>query len=419
MFTFININIRKIQFLKGLSSVVLCTLIITILFCLKSLAEDGGKSSDNNLKNLIQNGGYIIIKDDRLILAHNPDTKFIPASTWKVVTALAILENLGKNYRFTTEFYSDNQNNLYLKGFGDPFLISEEIAIILNQIRAHHLYEINNIYLDDSSFDVSTPPVGAAKSLSPYDVINGALAVNFNTINFVVSPDGKIQSAEDQTPTLPIMVELGGKLSVGTHRINVSQNPENVLRYVGELFRALQERHNIPGSGKIIPKKVPADLEPFYIHHSSKALTDVTEALMLYSNNYITNQLYLTMGALDFGYPATWEKAKHSLQNYVSNTFPAYKKEIIVDEGSGLSRNNRITPRALLAALEKFKPYAHLLPLDKGRRIKSGTLKNVYSYVGYFRNNGKYDSFVIILNQPRNHRDKILDLLEQIYRQVP
>ena len=198
----------------------------------------------------------------------------------------------------------------------------------------------------------------------------------------------------------------------------MSQEPENVLRQVGELFRAIQQRQGLPGVGNVITKQVPTGIAPFYIHQSSKPLTEVVEALMLYSNNYITNQVYLTMGAHEFGFPATWQKAKRALQNYVKIAFPGHTKDIIVEEGSGLSRSNLITPRALLAALEKFKPYAHLLPINKGRRIKSGTLKDVYSYAGYFENNESFDSFVIILNHPGNHRDKALDLLEKIYRKV-
>lgn len=410
----IRLGLIRILFLFVLLSLAASTTFIT-----KAFAAQGGESYKRDLENLVQKGGYIISKNGEPILSRNPDVGLIPASIWKIVTALAALENLGKDFRFTTEFYRDEENNLYIKGLGDPFLVSEEIALILDRLGDHNVKEIKDIYLDDSSFEVPTPPAGASNSLNPYDVINGALAVNFNTVNIKVLPDGRVLSAEEQTPTLPIMLELGGNLQDGTHRINISQAPENVLRHTGELFRELQERHNIPGSGEIIIREVPPDLEPVYIHRSSKVLTDLIEALMLYSNNYITNQLYLAMGALEFGYPATWEKAKASLQNYIHTSFPSYEEEITVDEGSGLSRENRITPRALLAILERFKSYARLLPLEEGRRIKSGSLKDVYSYAGFFQKEDGYDCFVIILNQPHNNRDEALDILERIYRQSP
>jgi D-alanyl-D-alanine carboxypeptidase/D-alanyl-D-alanine-endopeptidase (penicillin-binding protein 4) len=104
------------------------------------------------------------------------------------------------------------------------------------------------------------------------------------------------------------------------------------------------------------------------------------------------------------------------MREYLDMNFPDSSKEIIFDEGSGISRNNLITARAMLDILEKIRPYAELLPLEKGRYIKSGTMNGVYSYAGYFQNNGKLDSFVIILNQKKNNRDRILDLMEKWYR---
>lgn len=370
------------------------------------------------LHKLVKNGGYLVKKSGKTILSHNPDKLFIPASTWKVATSLAALKTLGPDYRFATSFYTDNQQNLYIKGNGDPFLISEEIDTIVENLKKKKINNINNIYLDDTSFATNSPPEGCSNSLNPYDVVNGGLAANFNTVNLTVFKNGTVQSAEDQTPTLPIMHDLAGGLPQGTHRINISIDPVNVLLHVGELFRAFQKKHAIAGSGKIIPQKVPEGLEPFYIHYSSKKFEQIIEGLMLYSNNYMTNQLYLALGANQFGYPATWEKGKKYLAAYLTDEFNFSPAEVAVAEGSGLSRANRITPRAMTKLLERFKPYAHLLPLDKGRRIKSGTLKGVYSYAGYFTNNDAYDTFVIILNQPGNHRDKVINLLEKLYKKT-
>lgn len=391
----------------------------TIIVCIDCRAQLPEGSYVKELNALVQNGGYIITRDQKTILSLNPDNTFVPASTWKMLTALAAIEKLGQEFCFTTEFYADEKDNLYIKGFGDPFLTSEEISAVLYKLKDLHINIINNICLDDSSFEVSEPPAGAADNLRPYNVTNGALAVNFNTINLIVSRDGTISSAEKQTPALPIMQELGESLSPGCHRINISQDPENVLRYVGELFRALQARYGISGSGEIIVKKIPAGLQPCHMHCSSKRLSDIIEEMMLYSNNFIANQLYLYMSGRESGYPATWDKARMSLEDYVNNAFSAYKDEIIIDEGSGLSRDNRISPRAMLAVLERFKPYARLLPLNKGRRIKSGTMNNIYSYAGYFMDNGTYDPFVIILNQSGNNRGEALDLMERIYRKSP
>ena len=378
-------------------------------------AENSYSKPIPEIQNLIQNGSYILTRGNRIIYSYDEDNKLVPASIWKIATSLAALKTLGDDFRFKTEFYLDIDNNLYIKGFGDPFLVSEEIDSIFNKLKEKGLVEINNIYLDSSAFNITSAPNGVSKSLNPYDVTNSALAVNFNTINFKVSSNGKVSSAEKQTPTLPIMRDLGKDFRKGTHRINISRSPENVLRHSGELFRNIQLVNGISGKGTIQNKKTPQDLKPFYVHHSSKSLTEVIEAMMLYSNNFIANQIYLTMGAQEYEYPATWEKSKIALKKYINDNFPGYSDSIEFDEGSGISRNNRITAHVMIEILNSFKPYAALLPFEDNMFIKSGTLKGVYSYAGYFMRDGGYDSFVIILNQQRNYRDKVLHSLKKIY----
>jgi D-alanyl-D-alanine carboxypeptidase/D-alanyl-D-alanine-endopeptidase (penicillin-binding protein 4) len=370
------------------------------------------------LNKLIINGGYLVEKDNKIITSRDPDKLFIPASTWKIATALAALKTLGTEYRFTTTIYINDHHDLYIKGNGDPFLVSEEVALLFDNLKQKNIDRINNIYLDDTNFQATDAPEGAGKSLNPYDVANGALVVNFNTVNLQIENNGIIKSAEPQTPTLPIMQKLGKSLPKGTHRINISLNKENVLRHTGELFRAIQYQKNIPGTGTIEKKKVPPGIKPFYIHQSSKKLPEIIEGLMLYSNNFIINQLFLTLGAQQYGYPATWEKGKKALEIFLYEKLGLAREKLQFVEGSGLSRNNKITPETLLTLLEYFKPYANLMPLDKGRRIKSGTLTDVFCYAGYFVTDDRYDAFVLILNQPGNHRDKIIDILEQIYREA-
>ena len=402
-------------YIKILSSIFLWG----ILFSQGLFAWDVNDGLESRLNKLVRNGSCIVTKNNSYIASYNPDTPFIPASIWKIITALAALETLGEDYRFKTEFYLDSDSNLYIKGFGDPFLISEEIDSIFKALTHKGVAKINIIYLDNSTFTGSEAPSGIGSSLNPYDVTNGALAVNFNTINFHVDEKGEIGSAEKQTPTLPLMKELGRDFKKGTHRINISRSPENVSRHAGELFRAFQRQHLISGNGKEIIGKTPAGLSPCYIHYSSKTLKDIIKAMMLYSNNYIANQIYLTMGAAAYGYPATWEKSQKYLRNYLDKDLPEYSKSIIFDEGSGISRNNRITAHAMIEVLNKFKPYAGLLPIEDGRFVKSGTLRGVYSYAGYFIRDGDYDSFVIMLNQNKNTRDRILKLLEKQYKDAP
>ena len=411
-------QIKNKKYLGLLMQIVLFILFSGILLLQGSFGEDINNTYESRLKKLVTNGGYIATKEGKQILAYNPYKQFIPASIWKIVTSLAALDTFGEGYRFKTGFYLDRKNNLFIKGFGDPFLVSEEVDLIFKEFKTRGIVEINNIYLDSSTFVVSAPP-GVNSSLNPYDVTNGALAVNFNTVNFYVDENGIINSAENQTPTLKLMKELGRGFKKGKHRINISGSHENVSRYTGELFRALQFQNKIPGTGFVSNRRTPSDLPVFYIHYSSKTLKEIIQAMMLYSNNYTANQIYLTLGAHEYGYPATWEKSQKFLRQHLLKNLPEYSGLITFDEGSGISRNNRITARAMIDVLEKFKPYARLLPFENSMYLKSGTLRGVYSYAGYFVRENGYDSFVIMLNQKNNARNKILKLIEQCYNGIP
>jgi D-alanyl-D-alanine carboxypeptidase/D-alanyl-D-alanine-endopeptidase (penicillin-binding protein 4) len=366
----------------------------------------------------VVNGGFAVQKNGRYIATHNLHHDFIPASIIKIATALEALDVLGPEYRFATYFYRDTHDNLYIKGFGDPFLISEEVAAIVTQLKEHGCTKINDIYLDDSAFQLDTPADGAGRSDNPYDVRNSALAVNFNTVNIVKDKSGRVAAAEEQTPTLPLMAELAARVQPGIHRINITSGDtvaaEYISRYAGELFRAFQKRENMSGHGIISRKKVPRYLAPFYVHHSGKTLEAVIGPLMQYSNNFIANQIFLAAGAAQFGYPATWEKGRRAMAGYLQQKklSPA---EIQIFEGSGISRKNRVSPGTMMQLLDYFKPFAGRLPQKDGGLMKSGTLTGVYCYAGYFTDNGRLDSFVLMLNQAENNRDGLLQELQKIY----
>lgn len=364
----------------------------------------------------ISHGGYLLEQNGRLLAAYQPDTPFVPASIWKLATALHALTLLGPDFRFETRCYYGPDQTLYVQGGGDPMLVSEEVALIASRLRATGVREVAAIVLDDSAFHLPGPADGAGDSLNPYDVANSALAVNFNTIDLTRDNRGGVQSAEAQTPTLPLMLRLGGRLPPGTHRINISQNQEQIWQYTGELLGEELRGQGITVHGPIRPGRVPSQLAPICRHLSTKGLPEIIGAMLRYSNNFIANQLFLTCGAKRFGYPATWEKGREALTQFLEGRLQLEPLSFNVEEGSGLSRRNRITPRAMLTVLHAFRPYSDLLVHKEGVLVKSGTLNGVYCYAGYFPGPQGLDPFVLMLNQPDNRRDRLLRYLESLHR---
>ena len=371
--------------------------------------------SQKQLVHLIDNGGFIV-GDGLANLHYRERDLFIPASTLKIVTSLAALETLGKDYRFETRFFLDKWKNLYIKGFGDPSLTSEILSNITEKLIRQGIDKISTIVLDDSSYALDSLADGAGRSTNPYDAPNGALAVNFNSVPVSVTPDGTITSDEPQTPTIPLMAEIGRDLPPGRHRINVNVLPQRnglspSLRYAGELISTLFRAAGITVHNGFLHGTTPATLLPVYIHKSEKTVTEIVRNCMKYSNNYTANQLFLASGAKSYGYPATWDKSRRLLGDYAKKRLKISSEEFLMTEGSGLSRKNKISPSGLLAAVKFFQPYMQLLNREGDSYLKSGTLNNVFTYAGFFTHRKRIIPFVIMLNQEENSRDRLLATL--------
>lgn len=392
-----------------------CRLFCTILMVL-ALLQPYCVYGSPKAKQFIDNGGFIV-HDDARLLRFREQELFIPASTLKILTGLVALEKLGKGYRFETHFFLDKQNNLYIKGYGDPFLTSEAILDIGKKLAERGVGQLGSLFLDDSSFSLKGETAGDENSDNPYDAPNGALAVNFNALPVQVAGDTTITSGEPQTPLIALMTEAGSNLSPGMHRINVNTLSQSgplspVLRYTGELFTVQLQQAGIRIQNGYSKKLVPKDLNPIYIHFSIKSLKEIVRACLKNSNNYIANQLFLACGIKDHGLPATWEKSRQTFSFFIEHILQLKSSQIIVKEGSGLSRHNRVSPVALLAILDLFKPYSALLNKKNTTLLKSGTMKDVYCYAGYFPQGSRLIPFAILLNQTKNNRYRVLKALE-------
>src|SRR5246127_2567626 len=132
--------------------------------------------------------GLVLVVDGKgnELVAQNADEPFVPASVTKIVTAWLAMEVLGGDYRFQTRFYLDDKRVLYVRGGGDPFLISEELApMAADLVAAIGKEPINGMVLDASYYPANLHIPGIEETTNSYNALNSALAVNFNTIGAV------------------------------------------------------------------------------------------------------------------------------------------------------------------------------------------------------------------------------------------
>lgn len=356
-------------------------------------------------KSLGGGGALAVNAQGEVLYAHRADSAFIPASTLKIATLAAALHHWGPTHRFRTEFYLDKQQRLVIRGLGDPGLVSEEFPLIAKAL-AQRVSEVRGFVVDDSYFDPQLQIDGVGGSANPYDARNGALLVNFNTVFLRRDAAGRVSSAEPQTPLTPIAQRAGTRLARGvTERINLGAEPEIGEKYFVELLREFLSREGVKIQMGFTRAVVPSDAELLYSHASTKTLEEHGKALLEYSTNFLTNQIFLLLGAERFGAPATVAKGKRALEQFLRTEIGW--SDFAVFEGAGLSRNNKVTPRQMIALLKYFERHRDLLAIEQQHfRAKTGSLRGVSTLAGYFSRPERSDVRFAILINDASSRDQ-------------
>ncbi len=318
------------------------------------------------------------------MVSQNADHPFVPASVTKIVTAWLAMEVLGSDYRFETRFYLDKDRVLYVHGGGDPFLISEELALLAPKLVAAAGTEpLTGMVLDTSYYPADLRIPGIEDTEEAYDALNSALAVNFNTIH-AERHGNTVVSAEKQTPITPLAIsEFRARGPNGRGRISLThEDPAVSVRYAGELLAAFIEQAGGVVKGDISIGSVPEGLEPVYVHRQSRALSQIIAQMFIGSNNYVANQVFLEIGGHRLGGPVSLEKSLQVAHEILAEHDLA--DAIHLEEGSGISPENCFTARGLAKVLDLFSSYADLLRETKGgSRYKTGTIPGVHTLAGY------------------------------------
>ncbi len=341
------------------------------------------------------------------------DKLLIPASLTKLVTAQLAINKWGLQHRFQTDFYLYKQI-LWVKGFGDPYLVSEELEIIVKALLSEiSAKKISGIAIDNDYFDVTTVP-GQSKVVDPYNAPVSAVAANFNTVN-VRKESGEIKSAEPQTPLTPTAVRqantLGTLIDRAPNRVNL-QNTDNAQQHFAEL---LAIKLGVPEITIRINQSVPSSAKLLYTHFNSHTLEDVLRGALKYSNNFIANQVFLMLVDSKAGKVSFPQASDYAMQNLRK---AEVWQNMQLRDGSGLSRENRLSARQINELLSDLAAHNTLLkPYDIGKAqgatvyAKTGTLDGVRSFAGFIKINNIDYQFVFVFNRsvPWRYREQLLE----------
>ena len=264
-----------------------------------------------------------------------PEKALIPASLTKLVTTYLSLEKWGAQHRFMTEYYTVGEQ-LWIKGSGDPYLVSEELDLLAAQLRrlGVNAQSTTSINLDNSYFKFEPVP-GRSNVNDPYNAPLSAIAANFNTVK-LQKLKGIVSSAEKQTPLTDTAARLAsnmGALSAKPQRVNL-KTANNAQRHFAEI---LASKLGLKSVAIEINQQLPKNASLLHRYISSRTLEDNLKATLEYSNNFIASQLYLKLAE------------KPELNQLAFSTANAYAHQQLsellgwseprVFDGSGLSRD--------------------------------------------------------------------------------
>lgn len=383
----------------------------------------------------LEQAGFLMLDTNEDTLeSKNSEVFYVPASTTKLITAFLALQYWGENYRFKTEFYlkeiEGDSATLVVKGYGDPFLVSEELLLLAQQLKtelhSRGIKRITAIQLDSSYYQPGLIMPGTGESDNPYDAIPAALAANFNSI-FVEKRGQQFLSAEPQTP----MTQSGLKIAKSiknfkknkaglVQRVNLGNDAVLNQHYFAELLGWFLQQQGLEVSKQVVlqslSKPQSANVSLIYTHLNSRTLAEIIKPMMKYSTNFIANQLALNLSVEVFGGEAAQQKVAEVYHKQLIDYFGW--QSFYIEDGAGLSRNNRLAPAQLIDVLQAFRPWAKLLPeIEQSVIAKSGSLIGVSTLAGYLKKEQGLMPFAMMINQkvPYRFRNKLAKELAKAY----
>ena len=401
---------------------------------------------------------------DASLLRFNAGVSRNPASIIKLLTTLAALELLGPGYQWQTAYLADGviedgvlRGDLILRGGGDPFITVEQMLGQALALRQRGLKTIaGELVIDNSRFSLEAHDRDAfdGRGERIYNVGPDAALVNFSASRFVIEPDGGQIRVRVEPPLagLKIVTEIkagAGKCAhpragwryhiaradknltvrfsgvyqtkCGTYSFSRSilPNHEYTHRLFTALWRALGGQlggGQLEGGYRI--GKAPESARLLLTHHS-QPLADSITGINKFSNNLMSRQLLLTVGAEVNGEPGSVASGIRALRDWLAANGIAMPA-LVMENGAGLSRKSRLSADGLWALLKHgwdstYRPeFMSSLPLAAidgtmrtrlrdshlhGRaRIKTGRIDGVRSMAGYVhaRDNRHYGVVMII-----------------------
>jgi len=404
--------------------------------------------------------GVVVLRGDTAVVSHNAGQSMQPASTMKVLTTMVALEQLGPVFRGRTEMRSSAtifrgtlMGDLYVRGGADADFNEDVLTHMLQALRNQGIKSIKgNVILDRQLFqpartDVGVPPFDEYP-WAYYNVIPDALLVNTNLLKIELrsNPDGlavammpemekvKVDAQMKLTDApcaswengwrAPDIVRKDDTLVVALHGTfpkdcakSISINVMDRHDYLERLLRASWRKLGGKLGGEVREEATPPDTR-LLAEHVSRTLPEVLRDTNKQSDNTLARTIFLSLGSLEAdatlgSHPipiapgpgeTTSTRADLAIRSWLLR-HGVSDQGLVLENGSGLSRLERVTPGQLAGVLQaglksQWMPeFLSSLPIAAvdgtmrkrlkdspaaaHARLKTGSLSGVIAVAGY------------------------------------
>ncbi len=403
---------------------------------------------DSALKNSSLKGAsvgvqIISLASGEVVYERNPELTLNPASNTKLLTSAATLVKLTPQFRFQTSAHMTGKiskgtlvGDLYLKGRGDPLLSYEGLFSLAQDVYNAGIRKISGDVLgDDSYFDDEREFSGWHDFKQAYSGKISALSLHKNSVRLQIKParSGAAPQIILYPPTSYIKIKnkavtltsnkvyatftpsehpeseetllVQGKISKKSrYGISAYVNVNNPSLFATTTFKDALKQMGIAVEGEIGLGTLPKKSKRLGTHYSEPLATVINESNKS-SDNFVAEQLLKTLGAQKIGAPGSTEKGLQVIQAFLEE-LDIPPSSYVLENGSGLSRNNRLSPQQIVTLLtymyENFEVrYEYLASLaiagvdgtlrkrlkdtqaERRLRAKTGAIRSVSCLSGY------------------------------------
>jgi serine-type D-Ala-D-Ala carboxypeptidase/endopeptidase (penicillin-binding protein 4) len=326
-----------------------------------------------------------------------------PASTQKVITALAAQLELGSDFRFVTGMYTTGSvrnkqlnGDLIIKLSGDPTFSRSRLTNMITDLRRKGIEKISgNVILDTSIFASHDKAEGWSWNnlTTCYNAPASAATIDDNCFYATITPSKVGGKASISVPSnIPVMISgdvrtiaanskdlndkyceldviadknryyLSGCIASNAGKITLKFAVMEPTEYFLTVLKRELKQQKITYRGRVFEKKqkIAGSLKLLTLSQSAP-LSELLTVMLKKSNNLYADTIFRTLGAHYYNVSGTWRNGGDAVKQILFKKAEIDLENVVIADGSGLSRLNLVSADKLMEILQYISTHNNQL----------------------------------------------------------